>query len=789
MQEQSMKYCNSEVAKIFKNAASHATIEKRSYYTIQHVFNSILRHSTIEQKLSNLGVDIKSLRESIKKDLDNAPDLQPEGVELDDGMISQPSPIVELLFRKMSQFFHDKEKELNPKKNPQNQRECLVNIEDLVVIFFLFQKEDMAEYKPFLFIQQQVYQHSDKKSSLTYPEFVYQLISSFNKEVTKKLEQHIQDTNNNQDSEDKKAEFKITDFLDNLNLLYRANKLNMNVVGRDKELSDVIKVLSRKKKNNPIILGEVGVGKNAMIDKLVHAIESEQLKGTSLEFSTVWSLNIAKLIAGTKYRGDFEKRMSVLIEELKKNPANILVIDNIHQIIHSGSGGGNQGLDVAGLLIPALNTDSFKCIGITSYEDYNKYFVKEKTLAAKFQKVVIKETTRDETLNILHQLAPQYEAHHGIKYSIPVLESIIELTAKYIHNRHFPDKAIDVLDEIGSLYSSKQKEGNKATIEDVSEVVSQQANIVLKEEKEQMKQIKNLDKILSSKIFGQEEAIKQVYEHVLMAKAGLCNPKKPFASFLFLGPTGTGKTEITVQLSEILGMKLHRFDMSEYMEKHTVSKFIGSPPGYVGHDKGGLLTETVEKEPYSILLLDEVEKAHKDVFNTLLQVLDNGFLTDATGKSVSFRNTIIVMTSNAGAADLERKTMGFNSEDNSKIDQSVIKNFFAPEFRNRLNCIVNFNHLSNEVITKVVDKFILDLENQLKDKNIHISLTKNAKEFLITKGYDRNMGARPMERAINDHIKKTLSKEILFGALTKGGIVKIDCVDNELKFNFQKKTK
>lgn len=782
-----MKYCNQEVAQVFNRAADYAFIDKRYYYTVQHVFLTLLKSGLVEKKLTDLGVDIVSVRESILKDLKSSADYVPEGIDLSDEKQSQPSPIVELLLKKISEFFISKEKELNPKKNPQNQKNCLVNIEDLAVIFFLFQKEDLEEHKPFLFIQQQVYTNSKKQSEMDYPQFVCELISSFNKDISKQLEKsREEDTSQNNEQEDKKQDFKVTDFLENLNILYRENKLNTNIVGREKELLEVIKVLSRKKKNNPIILGEVGVGKNSIIDKLVHSIETEQLKNTVLEHSTVWSLNIAKLVSGTKYRGDFEKRMSALIDELKKNPANILIIDNIQQIIHSGSSGGQQGLDVAGLLIPALNNDYFKCIGITSYEDYNKSFVKEKTLSSKFQKIIIKEPTKEETLNILQHLAPSYEEHHSIKFSQPILEAIIELTGKYIHSRHFPDKALDVLDEIGALYSSKQKTGSKATIEDVLDVVSQQANIVLKEEKEQMKQIKNLDKILSSKIFGQEEAVKQVYEHVLMAKAGLCNPKKPFASFLFLGPTGTGKTEITVQLSEILGMKLHRFDMSEYMEKHTVSKFIGSPPGYVGYDKGGLLTETIEKEPYSILLLDEVEKAHKDIFNTLLQVLDNGFLTDASGKSVSFRNTIIIMTSNAGAADLEKKNIGFNTPDNSKVDATVIKNFFAPEFRNRLSCIINFNHLSTDIISKVVDKFIFDLENQLKDKNIHITLNKNAKEFLISKGYDKNMGARPMERAINDYIKKPLSKEILFGTLTKGGKVKVDCIDNELKFNFQK---
>jgi ATP-dependent Clp protease ATP-binding subunit ClpA len=443
-------------------------------------------------------------------------------------------------------------------------------------------------------------------------------------------------------------------------------------------------------------------------------------------------------------------------------------------------------LDIASLLQQPLSDGLFKCVGSIGFDEYNKIFSTDKGLSRRFQKITVDEPSKEKTIDILKNISPSYEKHHNIKISQEILETIVMLSDRYLHHRNFPDKAIDLLDEIGALYSSKQKKGDTATINDVYEVVSQQANIKLVNEKSQIIKLKHLEKNLKSKVHGQDEAVKTLTKAVLTAKAGLNNPKKPYGSFLFLGPTGVGKTEITLKLAEELGMKLHRFDMSEYMEEHSVSKLIGTPPGYIGHEEGGQLTDAIDKEPYSIILFDEIEKANKTIYNTLLQVLDNGFLKDSKGKSVSFRNTIIVMTSNAGAGDLEKTNMGFDitSSNKAEIDTSVYKSFFSPEFRNRLSSVVTFNYLEEKIVLKIVDKFITELQEQITEKKVELTLSPSAKKWLMEKGYDKNMGARPMERTINEYIKQPLSYELLFGELADGGKVKVGKKGNELTFVF-----
>jgi ATP-dependent Clp protease ATP-binding subunit ClpA len=797
-QNKYMRYFNSESKNILKIAKDTAKHEKRKVLTIQQFYLSSLRNPKIESLLNKMDVDIRKLKMLLKEEIANSNNKATQE-EIDSKDIDFSSIL--LKFLKEITEYHQKKLDLM-KNNNLNESHALIEPYDLILCLFTLSRNDQQELQPVISIQNLIFECSMKSEDdkYEYQEFVVEINNICSKQMKDKLnlkeEYSIREVkkDTNEDSTtttneeiEQKGDVKLTNFADNMNLQCKQGKYETNVIGRESEIANLEKILLRKNKNNPVLVGEHGVGKSVVIEKLVSNIVNNNVPDI-LKGAQVWSLNVSKLISGTKYRGDFEKRMNALIDELKTNKNNILYIDNIQQILNAGSG-GTQGLDVAGLLQPALEEGHFKCVGSIGFDEYNKIFSSDKGLARRFQKIIVSEPSAETTLEILKNTSINYEKHHHVEYPEDVLESIVKLSDRYLHHRSFPDKAIDLLDETGALYSSKQKKGKKVKVSDVYEVVSQQANLKLVNEKEQIKKLKTLKESLNKSVHGQPEAINTLTKAVLTAKAGLNNPKKPYGSFLFLGPTGVGKTEITLKLGEELGMKVHRFDMSEYMEEHSASKLIGTPPGYVGHEEGGQLTDAVDKEPYSIILFDEIEKANKKIYNTLLQVLDNGFLTDSKGKHVSFRNTIIILTSNAGAANLEKKEIGFGSYTDkgtkASIDLSILTKLFSPEFRNRLSSIVTFDFLSEEVVLKIVDKFVLELEEQIKEKNVKLTLTSSAKKWLMTKGYNKNMGARPMERAIDEHIKQVLSYELLFGELSDGGEVKIGKKNDQLVFTYK----
>jgi ATP-dependent Clp protease ATP-binding subunit ClpA len=553
------------------------------------------------------------------------------------------------------------------------------------------------------------------------------------------------------------------------------------LVGRELEVERVIQTLCRRRKNNPLLVGEAGVGKTAIAEGLARRIVEEDVPDILLD-ATIYSLDLGALVAGTKYRGDFEKRLKAVIKQLKDEPHAVLFIDEIHTIIGAGSASGGV-MDASNLIKPVLASGEIKCIGSTTYQEFRGVFEKDRALARRFQKIDVPEPSVDETFHILKGLKTRFEEHHDVKYTIQALKKAAELSARYINDRHLPDKAIDVIDEAGAKRRLIPEKQRKKTIgiHDVEHIVSRIARIPSSTvNTSDMDMLKNLGKNLSRVVFGQDQAIKALDAAIKMSRSGLGREAKPIGSFLFAGPTGVGKTEVCKQLANIMGIELIRFDMSEYMERHTVSRLIGAPPGYVGFDQGGLLTEEVLKHPYSVVLLDEIEKAHPDVFNLLLQVMDNGTLTDNNGRKADFRNVILIMTTNAGADLISRSTMGFTTQDHSSDAGEAIKKIFTPEFRNRLDAIIHFDALDTNVILNVVDKFLIELESQLEAKKVSMTITDAARQYLAEKGYDPKMGARPMARVIQDEIKQVLADELLFGHLSGGGNVKIGVKDGKL---------
>ncbi|SFV69167.1 ATP-dependent Clp protease ATP-binding subunit ClpA [hydrothermal vent metagenome] len=594
-----------------------------------------------------------------------------------------------------------------------------------------------------------------------------------------------EETPPNQTKNTQKKNTVLTKYCVNLNKLAQQGKIDP-LLGRETEITRAIQILARRKKNNPLFVGFSGVGKTAIVQGLAKNIVDKKVPEILLD-KTIYSLEIGSLIAGTKYRGDFEKRLKGILQELENKKGSILFIDEIHTII--GAGGVSGGvLDVSNLLKPALANGQLKCIGSTTYEEYRKIFEKDQALNRRFQKIDVNEPSVDDTINILHGLKETYQTYHKVKYTDNAIESAVTLSQKYITDRKLPDKAIDVIDEIGAYQQTLVKNKRKKVISnrEIETIIAQIANIPPKQVSQNDKRLlKNLQQNLRLSIFGQDEAIKNIATTIKLARSGLLQNNKPIGSFLFAGPTGVGKTEVCKQLSHIMGIKLFRFDMSEYMERHSIAKLIGSPPGYVGHEEGGLLTEKVNKNPYSIILLDEIEKAHPDINNILLQIMDNGKLTDSHGREVDFRNCLLIMTSNIGATIAQRNSMGFSEQDNSCDVETELKKTFTPEFRNRLTKIIYFNSLNEKHILFVVNKFLFDLETTLEEKNISLVITEKARKYLAKKGYDKKMGARPMARLIEKEISTPLSDEILFGKLIKGGNVKVDYKNNTLGINYQ----
>jgi ATP-dependent Clp protease ATP-binding subunit ClpA len=579
----------------------------------------------------------------------------------------------------------------------------------------------------------------------------------------------------------------VENFAQNLN--EEALKGNIDpLIGRDEELERTLQVLSRRRKNNPLLVGEAGVGKTAIAEGLANLIVNNQVP-EFMQDATIYSLDMGALLAGTKYRGDFEKRFKALLKDLEQEKNAILFIDEIHTIIGAGAASGGM-MDASNLLKPLLSSGKLRCIGSTTYQEYQSIFEKDRALARRFQKIDIKEPSVADTTKILKGLKEKYEAHHGIRYTNKALAAAAKLSAKYINERFLPDKAIDVIDEAGARQRLVPTEQRKKVISntDIESIIAKMARIPEKSVSSSEKDsLKNIDRNLKMVVFGQDKAIDELTSVIRLSRAGLTKDDKPIGSFLFAGPTGVGKTEVTQQLAKQLGVELLRFDMSEYMEKHAVSRLIGAPPGYVGYEQGGLLTDAVLKHPHAVVLLDEIEKAHPDVYNILLQVMDNGVLTDNNGRKADFRNIILVMTTNAGVQETVRKSIGFKQQDHSFDAMNEINRIFSPEFRNRLDNIVWFDHLSPEVIQQVVDKFIVELQAQLDEKGVSLELTNDAKKWLASHGYDKAMGARPMSRLIQEKLKKPLANELLFGQLVNGGVAKVCVSKGELVLNYEPK--
>ena len=562
------------------------------------------------------------------------------------------------------------------------------------------------------------------------------------------------------------------------------------LIGRHEEVERCIQVLCRRRKNNPLLVGDPGVGKTAIAEGLARKIIAKETPEVLLG-ATIFSLDMGALLAGTRYRGDFEERLKAVMTEMEEHPDAILFIDEIHTVIGAGATSGGA-MDASNLLKPALQGGKLRCMGSTTYKEFRQHFEKDRALSRRFQKIDVNEPTVEDSVKILLGLKPYFEEHHSVSYTDDAVRTAVELSARYINDRKLPDKAIDVIDEAGAAQHLVPADKREKIIDvtQIENVVAKIARIPPKNvSKDDSAVLKDLDASLKRVVFGQNDAIDALSSAIKLSRAGLREPEKPIGNYLFAGPTGVGKTEVAKQLADVLGVELLRFDMSEYMEKHAVSRLIGAPPGYVGFDQGGLLTDGVDQHPHCVLLLDEIEKAHPDVFNILLQVMDHGSLTDHNGRKIDFRNVVLIMTSNAGAADMAKAAIGFGRDKREGEDTAAIERMFTPEFRNRLDAVISFGALPKDVILQVVEKFVLQLEAQLMDRNVHIELTRPAAEWLANKGYDDTMGARPLGRVIQEYIKKPLAEELLFGKLAKGGIVKVGVKEGKLDLRIEYKTK
>lgn len=582
-------------------------------------------------------------------------------------------------------------------------------------------------------------------------------------------------------SKDKEA---LSAYCVNLNEKAKAGKIDA-LIGREAELERTIQILCRRTKNNPLYVGDPGVGKTAIAEGLARRIVRAEVPDI-LKDAVIYALDMGSLLAGTRYRGDFEERLKQVMQELESQPGSILFIDEIHTVIGAGATSGGA-MDASNLLKPALASGALRCIGSTTYKEFRSYIEKDRALLRRFQKIDVNEPTPADAVKILKGIKGYYEQHHGVRYTEDAIKAAVELSAKYINDRKLPDKAIDVIDEVGAAELMKPESRRRKTIgvKEIEAIVAKIARIPPKSvSREDKESLRNLDAELKRVVYGQDAAIDALSSAIKLARAGLREPEKPIGNYLFSGPTGVGKTEVARQLATIMGVELIRFDMSEYMERHSVSRLIGAPPGYVGFDQGGLLTDAVDQHPHCVLLLDEIEKAHGDLFNILLQVMDHGKLTDNNGKHVDFRNVVLIMTTNAGASEMSKNAIGFGRDMKEGEDEEAIKRLFTPEFRNRLDAVIPFAALSSEVINRVVDKFVAQLEGQLADRNVTVALTDEARAWLAERGYDKLYGARPLSRVIQEHIKKPLADELLFGQLAKGGHVLVKVVDDKLAFEF-----
>jgi len=744
---------NKELESSLNGAFARARDKRHEFMTVEHLLLALLENDAAKEALLACKADLDALRNELDIFIDQTTPLIPDS---DETRETQPT----LSFQRVLQraVFHVQ----------SSGRNEVTGANVLVAIFS--EQESHAAYLL-------------KKNDISRLDIV-NFISHGITKASGASEDPSSDSFSSESVEEPNSEERLESFATNLNQVAKDGNIDP-LIGRDKELERTIQVLCRRRKNNPLLVGEAGVGKTAIAEGLAWRIVEGQVPEV-IQNSVIYSLDICSLLAGTKYRGDFEKRFKAILKQLEKEEDAILFIDEIHTIIGAGAASGGQ-VDAANLIKPLLSSGKLRCIGSTTYQEYSNIFEKERALSRRFQKIDVVEPSLDDTTKILMGLKPKYEAHHEVRYTNKALRAAVELSAKYINERHLPDKAIDVIDEAGARSRLAPASRRKKTVgvADIEAMVAKMARIPEKSVSSSDKDIlKNLDSKMKMLVFGQDNAIDALSEAIKLTRAGLGVDNKPVGSFLFAGPTGVGKTEVTVQLSKLLGIELLRFDMSEYGERHSVSRLIGAPPGYVGYDQGGLLTDAVIKHPHSVVLLDEIEKAHPDIFNLLLQVMDNGTLTDNNGRKADFRNVILVMTTNAGVAETEKKSIGLIQQDNSHDAMAEIKKVFTPEFRNRLDNIIWFNSLDESVIHQVVDKFIVELQVQLDARGVSMEVSQDARHWLANKGYDKAMGARPMGRVIQEQLKKPLANELLFGSLVDGGTVKVTLVNDTLKFEY-----
>ncbi len=735
------------------NSAFQSARERRhEFITVEHLLTALLDNSTAARVLRACGGNIEELRRNLSTFLDeNVPTLHPNS-KID----TQPT----IGFQRVIQraVLH---------VQGVNKRE-VTGANVLVAIFG--EKESHAVY----FLHKQNISRFD----------VVNYISHGISKVPGEGQSELPAPEEGEEGGTATERSPLDAFTVNLNEQARLGKIDP-LIGREQEVERTVQVLCRRRKNNPLFVGEAGVGKTAIAEGLAKKIVDGEVPEV-IAHSTIYALDMGGLLAGTKYRGDFEKRLKAVLHHLKKQDNAILFIDEIHTIIGAGAASGGA-MDASNLLKPVLGSSDFRCIGSTTYQEYRNIFEKDRALSRRFQKIDVTEPSVEETVEILRGLKRHFEEHHNIRYTQQALRSAVELSNRYINDRHLPDKAIDVIDEAGAGQQLLAPSRRKKTIgvHDIETIVAKMARIPPKSvSTSDRNALLTLERDLKMVVFGQDEAIGALATSIKLSRSGLGQPEKPIGSYLFSGPTGVGKTEVTRQLAHVLGVELIRFDMSEYMERHTVSRLIGAPPGYVGFDQGGLLTEAITKHPHSVLLLDEIEKAHPDVFNLLLQVMDHGTLTDNNGRKADFRNVIMVMTTNAGADRMSRASIGFTRQDHSGDDAEEIKKIFSPEFRNRLDAVIHFRPLDDQTIAHVVNKFILELEGQLEDKNVTIELDESVRKWLAKHGHDDAMGARPMARLIQEKIKKPLANELLFGKLADGGHISVSEKDGELVFQF-----
>lgn len=737
------------------NLAFRFARERRhEYMTVEHLLLALLDNPSAADALKSCGANIEKLRGELSTFIDSTTPLIPDG-ELDRD--TQPT----LGFQRVLQraVFHVQ----SSGKSEVTGANVLVAIfnEQESQAVFLLKKIDISRLDIVNYISHGVVKSDKPESS----------------------DESSMDENGETVVDESRL---LETFTANLNQLAKNGQIDP-LIGREQELERTIQVLCRRKKNNPLLVGEAGVGKTAIAEGLAWRIVQQQVPEV-IAGCTIYSLDMGALLAGTKYRGDFEKRLKSLLKELEREKDAILFIDEIHTVIGAGAASGGV-MDASNLIKPLLSSGRIRCMGSTTYQEFKSIFEKDTALVRRFQKIDVVEPSVEDTTQILLGLKERYEQHHGVRYTQKALRAAAELSAKYINERHLPDKAIDVIDEAGAsqrmLPQSKRKK--VINVPEIEHIIAKMARIPEKSVSASDKDVlANLDRNLKLVVFGQSAPIDALTSAIRLARSGLGNEEKPIGNFLFAGPTGVGKTEVTKQLARIMGVELLRFDMSEYMERHAISRLIGAPPGYVGFEQGGLLTDAVSKHPYSVVLLDEIEKAHSDIYNILLQVMDHGTLTDNNGRKIDFRNVILVMTTNAGVQETIRKSIGFRQQDHSHDAMAEINRTFSPEFRNRLDSIIWFEHLTSDIILQVVDKFLCDLQVQLDKKQVQLTVTEPARQWLADKGYDKAMGARPMARLIQEQVKKVLANEILFGKLTLGGDVTIDVQQDQLQFSYSR---